>query len=103
MDLDGLTLEYDTQKSLYYAYQKEVQLQPSEVRVFEIEVNDIVLKGKQRKRVKARSLFCYWAVRELGMSLTELARRLGISVAGVGYSVARGEIIARENQYQLIE
>ena len=71
--------------------------------ICEIEVNDIVLKGKQRKRVKARSLFCYWAVRELGMSLTELARRLGISVAGVGYSVARGEIIARENQYQLIE
>ena len=43
LDLDGLTLEYDTQKSLYYAYQKEVQLQPSEVRVFEIEVNDIWL------------------------------------------------------------
>ncbi len=42
-------------------------------------------------------------VRELEMSLTELARRLGISVAGVGYSVERGEIIARENQYQLIE
>jgi hypothetical protein len=47
---------------------------------------------------------CYaWAVRELGISLTELARRLGISVAGVGYSVERGEIIARENDYQLTE
>ncbi len=40
---------------------------------------------------------------ELGISLTELARRLGISVPGVGYSVERGEIIARENDYQLIE
>jgi hypothetical protein len=37
------------------------------------------------------------------MSLTELARRLGIGVAGVGYSVERGEMIALENQYQLIE
>ena len=71
--------------------------------VYEIEVDDIGLKGKQQKRVKARSLFCYWAVRELGMSLTELARRLGISVVGVGYSVERGEIIARENHYQVIE
>ncbi len=71
--------------------------------IYKIEVNDIFLKGKQQKRVKARSLFCYWAVRELGISLTELARRLGISVAGVGYSVERGEIIARENDYQLIE
>jgi len=71
--------------------------------IFEIEVKDIFLKGKQQKRVKPRSLFCYWAVRELGFSLTELARSLGISVAGVGYSVERGEIIARENDYQLIE
>ena len=71
--------------------------------ICEIEVKDIFLKGKQQKRVKARSLFCYWAVRELGMSLTELARRLGITVAGVGYSVERGEIIARGNHYQLIE
>ena len=71
--------------------------------IFDIEIGDIFLKVKQRKRVKAKSLFCYWAVRELGFSLTELARRLGISVAGVGYSVERGEIIARENHYQLIE
>jgi len=35
--------------------------------------------------------------------ITELTRRLGISVPGVGYSVERGEIIARENDYQLIE
>ncbi len=31
------------------------------------------------------------------------ARPLGISVAGVGYPVERSEIIARENDYQLIE
>ena len=66
-------------------------------------MDDIFLKGKRQIRVKARSLFCFWAVRELGISFTELARRLGISVAGVGYSVERGEIIARENDYELIE
>lgn len=44
-----------------------------------------------------------WAVRELGIPLTELARRLGISVSGVGYWVERGEIIALENDYQLME
>ena len=70
--------------------------------VCEIEIEDIFLKGKQQKRVKARSLFCYWAVRELEVSLTELAKRLYISVPGVGYSVNRGEIIARENDYRLI-
>ena len=71
--------------------------------IFGIEVADIFLKGKQQKRVNARSLFCFWAVHELGISLTELARRLGGSVPGVGYSVVRGEKIARDNDYQLIE
>jgi len=70
--------------------------------ICEIERDDIFLKGKHQKRVKARSLFCYWAVRELGVSLTGLARRINISVSGVGYSVDRGEIIARENDYRLI-
>jgi putative transposase len=69
--------------------------------IYEMEIGDIFLKGKQRRRVKARSLFCYWAVRELGFSLTELAQRFNISVAGVGYSVERGEAIARDNNYQL--
>jgi len=71
--------------------------------IYEMEVDEIFLIGKQQKRVRARSLFCFWAVRELGISLTELARRLGISVPGVGYSVERGEMIARKNDFQLIE
>jgi len=71
--------------------------------ICKIEIDDIFIIGKQQKRVKARSLLCFWAVRELRISLTELARRLGISVPGVGYSVERGEIIARKNDYQLIQ
>jgi REP element-mobilizing transposase RayT len=68
-----------------------------------IEKEDIFLKGKQPLKVKTRSLFCFWAVQELKVSLTELARYLGISVPGVGYAVVRGEKIARSNKYQLIK
>lgn len=71
--------------------------------IYEMELGDVFLKGKHRKSVKARSLLCYWAVRELGYSLTELARRWNMSVAGVGYSVERGEAILRDNSYQLID
>jgi len=67
------------------------------------ELKDIFSRSKQKIKVKARSLFCYWASRELGVPHTELARRLGISVPSVGYSVERGETIAKENGYQLIE
>ncbi len=71
--------------------------------VCDVEKRDIFSRGKQKKKVKARSLFCYWASRELGISLSELARLLGISIPGAGYSVERGELIARENGYQLID
>jgi len=43
-----------------------------------------------------------WAVIELGISPTKLARRLVISVAGFGYSVERGKNITKYNDYQLI-
>ena len=61
------------------------------------------VKGKQQRKVKARSLFCFWAVSELGMSLRELTRRLEMSSPGVGFSVERGQTMARENGLQLIE
>ena len=67
-----------------------------------VEPDDIFSRGRQKTKVKARSLFCYWASRELGISLTELARQLGISAPAVSYAVERGEMIARENNYQLI-
>jgi chromosomal replication initiation ATPase DnaA len=44
--------------------------------IFELKDEDILSKGKQQRKVKARSLLCYWAVRELGISLTDLANGL---------------------------
>ena len=71
--------------------------------IYEMELQEINSKGRQDRKVKARSLLCYWAVRELGMSLRDLARKFEMSAAGIGYAVERGESIARENQYQLID
>ncbi len=63
----------------------------------------VLSRGKQEQKVKARSLFCFWAAKELGISLRELASRLKLSPPAVGYSVERGEVIARQNGYRLIE
>jgi len=43
--------------------------------------------------VAARSVLCYWAVRDLGTSMAELSRRLKLSISGVSLSVKRGERI----------
>jgi putative transposase len=71
--------------------------------IYEMNPSEFLSKGKQQLKVRARSLFCFWAVKELGISLRELARQLEISPPAVGYCVERGEAIARENGYRLIE
>jgi chromosomal replication initiation ATPase DnaA len=65
------------------------------------DVKQIYSVGRHQDQVKARDLYCFWAVRELGLSLTDLARRLGMSPPGVGYAVRRGEAIAQEKKYRL--
>ena len=53
--------------------------------------------SKRRQTSKARSLICFWAGSELGMSLTALAHRLGISVPSASLAAQIGEqIIDRE-------
>ena len=64
---------------------------------------DILGPGKNRKKVKARSLICYWATRELGETMTALADRLSMSVANVSISVQRGQGIIRENSIDINE
>ena len=71
--------------------------------IYRVNVREVLARGRQEQRVSARSLFCFWAVRELGISLTALARRIGMSPPGVGYAVQRGEAIAHENRYQLTQ
>ena len=64
---------------------------------------EVVAAGRQRRKVTARSLLCFWAVRELGLPLTALARQLGLSPPGISDAVQRGEALVRENHYQLVE
>lgn len=65
----------------------------------DIEPSLVFAPGKERKRVAARSLLCFWAVRELGTSLADLSKRLEISPSGISLSVQRGERFAQENGY----
>lgn len=63
--------------------------------------SDIWAPGKEPKKVKDRSLLCYWAVMELGISLSELSRRCNLSLSGVSLSVKRGETIAKNKGLSL--
>ena len=66
-----------------------------------IKTDEVFSKGRQDRKVKARSLLCFWASRELGLPHTTLAKKLEMSLANIGFSVERGESIAKEGSYTL--
>jgi len=55
--------------------------------------------GNQHNVVQARSLLCYWAASELGLSPAWLSRKLGLSQAAISLSVARGRQRAIQKKY----
>jgi putative transposase len=69
----------------------------------DIEPRDVMAPGKQPQRVRARSLLCYWAVKELGISGTTVAKRISITQPAVSKAVQRGEKIALDNKLGLVK
>ena len=61
-----------------------------------LPVQEVLGGGRQRPRALARSLACYWAVRELALPSAELARRFGMTSTGGNYAVRRREKLATE-------
>lgn len=68
-------------------------------KLLDMDVSAVWSVGKYRHIVRARSLLCYWAVRELGVNMVSLAKRLRISPATVTQSVVLGERLVKENHY----
>lgn len=70
--------------------------------IFGMEAGDIYSPGKYKRLIKPRSVFCYWAVRELGRTATSLAKELKLTQNGVSKSVLRGEKIVKEMNLKLL-
>ncbi|MDO9585319.1 MAG: transposase [Syntrophales bacterium] len=68
-----------------------------------IESSEVLSAGKYKKVTAARSLVCFWAVRELGISQTRLARMLRISQPAVSVAVSRGEKLAKDRNFCIDE
>jgi len=93
----GETFERQYQlRSLGYDLKRVVE------RVADIYVDEIYSRGRQGYKVKAKSLVCYWAVRELGVPLSELASFFKMSAPGIGYAVERGEKMVRSDGFKLV-
>jgi hypothetical protein len=71
--------------------------------LFQLKPAEIMLPTKQRHRVKARGLLCFWTVKEIGMSSLAVADRLGITQSAVSRLAQRGENMAIENNLFLLK
>jgi len=49
------------------------------------------LAGKQPDRVRARIVLAYWAIRDLGLTATEVGKYLGLSKSAVSRATTRGQ------------
>jgi hypothetical protein len=58
--------------------------------LYGIDREELYSKGRHKIRAEARSVFCCWAVRELGVEGTQVAKGLQMSQPGVAYAVRRG-------------
>jgi len=69
--------------------------------IFDMPNRDVMAPGKQPYRVKARSVLAYWAVHELGMSVTEVGMKLGLSQSATSRAVQRGRGITEDSRLNL--
>jgi REP element-mobilizing transposase RayT len=67
-------------------------------RIFELKPEELLSTIKQKKRIEARSVLCYWAVKEMEMPGAEVALRLKMSKSSISRAVVRGEKIASERK-----
>jgi len=59
-------------------------------------MHHLIARGIERYKI-------FRAVRDLGIGMAQIARRLNLSLAGVSQSVKRGETIVQQKGYNLID
>jgi putative transposase len=68
-------------------------------KLFNIATREILEPSKKPERVRARSLVCFWAVRELGLAGTVVGKRMGLVQSAVSKAVERGAELAVRHDF----
>jgi hypothetical protein len=101
--LDEANEHYERRYKLKALGYDSAKVKQKVVGLFGIEKEDLYSGSRKKQISEARSVFCYWCVRELGESMTNVAKRLGLTQPAIGYAVDRGLHISKKRQIKLIE
>jgi hypothetical protein len=69
----------------------------------DIDSSEIAKRGHGNLRARARKIFCYLGVRELGFAAKDVAQYLRITNAAVSQALDAGEKMAAESKIQIIK
>jgi putative transposase len=64
---------------------------------------ELLEPGKERKKVAARSMICYWATAHLGISQMHLAKIFNLTQPAVNQAVRRGKELIESKAYSLFQ
>ena len=70
--------------------------------LFGLTSKKLLTGGKHRRTVRARSVLCYWGMRELGMSAVGISEKLNIASSTASESVTRGRQIVEKQGLKLL-
>ena len=68
---------------------------------FNLSSEQLYTPGRYPAVVQARSILCFMAVSELGVTATELARQMGLTQPAISMSVNRGEGLVKEKKLSI--
>ena len=103
--LDLLSRAEERMTRRYEMKQSGIDIAAVEKRVcqlFGISPQELYTRGRYRKLVEAKSVFCFFAVTELGVRLTDLALRFSVTGPAIGFAVRRGRDIAKRKGLRLV-
>ncbi len=70
---------------------------------FNLTLDQLHTPGRYSAVVQARSVLCFLAVRQLGLTATELARQIGLTQPAISISVKRGEGIVKGRRFDIAD
>ena len=71
--------------------------------IMEMRYEDVIDSERDRKRIQARSILCFWATDQLGVSQTQLGQILNLTQPAISYAVRRGKAITESKSYVIFD
>ena len=67
--------------------------------IMDMEPEEVIYSGKERKIVRARSVLCFWATDRLGISQTQLSEMMKLTQPAISQAVKRGRDLVKTETF----